>query len=131
MLPELWRTGGSTPCEMIAKVPTRAALDVVHWGPRLATDLSRKPAFGPEPRRTAQPHKAHRGRLWCTPTGGSVGRGPLAAMTDVVARRAENSPAAASSLRLGSPCHICTGTGLTLPHLRRDWAYASPHLRRD
>ena len=65
MLPELWRTGGSTPCEMIAEVPTRAALDVVHWGPRLATDLSRKPAFGPEPRRAAPPSRTKRTAAVC------------------------------------------------------------------
>jgi hypothetical protein len=28
------------------------------------------------------------------------------------------------------PCHICTRTGLTLPHLRRDLGSPLPHLRR-
>jgi hypothetical protein len=58
---------------------------------------------------------------------------------------------ATSAPGLGAPCHICAGTGRTLPHLRRDWArpatsapglgapchncagtgLACPHLRRD
>jgi hypothetical protein len=39
--------------------------------------------------------------------------------------RDESSVAAATSAPgpgLGSPCHICTGTGLPLPHLHRDCA---------
>jgi hypothetical protein len=27
--------------------------------------------------------------------------------------------------------HICTGTGLAVPHLHRDWAHLLPHLHRD
>ena len=26
------------------------------------------------------------------------------------------------------PCHICAGTGLTLPHLHRDWTTSAPGL---
>ena len=28
-------------------------------------------------------------------------------------------------------CHFCARTGLTPPHLRRDWARPCPHLHRD
>jgi hypothetical protein len=58
----------------------------------------------------------------------------------ICARTGLNSPTSAPGLGSTRPhllqdwaqaAHICTRTGLTLPHLSRDWAHPRPHLHRD